>query len=269
MVFEGETGYIPEVDASLKRVVEQLDAIAEVGYLWPQGLLNPGGPHRRIKGHRFPISIGEDECLVFGKLVEAFRPGHCFIIGNAFGFSSTYIADVMKRYGGQSVVTLDNQSEGGGQYMASIAQQLGDKLGLNEILRNKKGTSPQDIAAAAQRESYDLVFIDGLHRHPQVTRDFQGILSYTDARSVVVFHDSWIVGVPEAVQKAKKEGFRCLWIPTSCEMILATRDGARFGRLQELFKDGVENRGRRGYAYGYSLYLRELFSFYFNRMLGR
>ena len=74
------------MDESLRRVVSALDKLADVGLLWEKGLLNPGGPHRRLRGHHYPISIGEDECLVFGKLVEHFRPEHCYIIGNAFGF---------------------------------------------------------------------------------------------------------------------------------------------------------------------------------------
>ena len=88
--------------------------LAQVGFVWPKGLLNPGGPHRRLRGHHYPISIGEDECLVFGKLIAGLRPQHCYIIGNAFGFGSAYIADAMKHNGGKSVITLDNQSEGAG-----------------------------------------------------------------------------------------------------------------------------------------------------------
>jgi predicted O-methyltransferase YrrM len=257
------------MDESLKRVVSALDGLAEVGFVWPKGLLNPGGPHRRLRGHHYPISIGEDECLVFGKLIEAFRPEHCYIIGNAFGFSSAYIADVMKRMGGKSVITLDNQSEGAGQKAAAIAQALSDALGVSELLKNKKGSAPADIPVTVEQKAYDLVFIDGLHRHPQVTHDFDGVLPYCDERGIVVFHDSWIIGVPEAVQRAKERGFRCLWVPTSCEMILATRDPERWQRLQALFPNGVEDRGHRNYLYGWTLYARETLAYHFNRMLGR
>jgi len=58
------------MDESLSRVTAALDAMADVGFLWHGGLLNPGGPHRRLKAFHYPISIGEDECRVFGKLVE-------------------------------------------------------------------------------------------------------------------------------------------------------------------------------------------------------
>ena len=125
--------YTRAMDESLTRVLNALEGIAPTSLLWHKGLLNPGGPHRRLKGIHYPISIGEDECLVFGKIVENFHPATCYIIGNAFGLSSTYIADVMKRHGGQRVITLDNQSEGEGERTAAIAQKLTDTLGLGDI----------------------------------------------------------------------------------------------------------------------------------------
>lgn len=257
------------MDDSLKRVVSALDGLAEIGFVWEKGLINPGGPHRRLRGHRHPISIGEDECLAFGKLIRALRPEHCFIIGNAFGFSSAYIADVMKANGGKSVITLDNQSEGAGEKVAKIAQALSEAIGTDDILRNKKGSSPQDIGSAVEQPSYDLVFIDGLHSHPQVTHDFDGVLPYCAERGIVVFHDSWIIGVPEAVERAKQKGFRCLWAPTSCEMIFATRDAALFKQLQALFPEATEDKGHVNYLYGSALYVRDSIKYHLNRMLGR
>ncbi len=261
------------VDASLKRVIAALDTVAETSLLWKTGFLKDGGPHRRLKGKRFPISIGEDECLVFGKLIQEFRPEHCYIIGNAFGLSSTYIADVMQRHGGKSVTTLDDQSEGEGKRVASIAQRLTDALELNAILKNRKGASPGDIPKTAERDVYDLIFVDGLHRHPQVTLDFEGMLPYSDANSLFVFHDSWAPGIPEAAQRAKEEGFRCLWIPTSCEMIVATRNNAHFERLQALFDNAIEDQKRRP-SVGLGLllfceYIAFYWNLYWNRLLGR
>lgn len=256
------------MDASLDRVVKTLGSIAETSFVWREGLLNPGGPHRRLKGHQYPISMGEDECTAFGTLIEALRPETCFIIGNAFGLSSAYIGDVMKNHGGKSVVTLDNQSEGNGQECARVAQALVDKLGISDVVTNVKGSAPQDIARAAGDTKYDLIFIDGLHRHPQVTHDFHGVLPIAHDKSVIVFHDSWIRGVPEAVAEAKLKGYRCLWIPTSCEIILAVRDNDLFAKLQQLFPSAVEDRGHRNYAYGYLLYLREVFSYKFGQLFG-
>lgn len=263
------TEKMSDAEDSVRRVVAALEGLAKTSPVWAHGLVNPGGPHRRLQGHMYPISIGEDECIVFGRLVERYRPEHCYIIGNAFGFSSAYIADVMMRHGGKSVTTLDNQSEGHGREVAAIAQGLTDALGLSDILTNCKGSAPQDIPATAKQSKYELIFIDGLHRHPQVTHDFLGMLPYCNDDSIVVFHDSWIVGVPEAAAVAKQHGFRCLWVPTSCEMILATRDEGRFAELQALFPHGVEDKKPMNYALGYMLYLREVMSFRVNHLLGR
>lgn len=226
---------------SLYRVVSALNEVAESSLVWPRGLLHPGGPHRVLAGSLFPVSIGEDECAVFGRLIERFRPEHTFIIGNAFGFSSCYIADVMRQHGGQRVVTLDNEIEGKGQACAAIARRLADRLELS-LLRNRKGRSPADTAWAVESERNDLVFIDGDHRHPQVTRDFEAILPYTSEHTIFVWHDFWLPGIYPCLRVAAGYGFRWLWLPTSCEMVLGMRDAATFSALQEMFPDSVENQ---------------------------
>ncbi len=226
---------------SLQRVIAALNEVTKTSLVWPRGLINPGGPHRVLAGTLFPVSIGEDECAIFGLLIERFRPKHTFIIGNAFGFSSSYIADVMQRYEGQSVVTLDNEIEGRGRDCAAVARHLADRLELT-LLKNKKGRSPTDTAWAVETNRHDLVFIDGDHRHPQVTRDFEAILPYTDSNTIFVWHDFWMPGIPLCLRVAASYGFRWLWLPTSCEMVVGVRDAATFAILQEIFADGVENQ---------------------------
>lgn len=243
-------------ESALQRVLQALGRITETREVWPQGLLNPGGPHRRLRGEHFPISIGDDECRVFGRLVDRFEPRTAFIIGNAFGLSSAYIAEMMRQHGGERVITLDSQSEGNGTRCAGIAQELTEALGLSEVLVNKKGYSPQDVPEAVEHDAYDLVFIDGLHRHPQVVRDFDAVRPYLDDTSIVVWHDGWIRGVPESVRHAEKLGWRCLWLPTSCEMIVGCKDAQQFERLQEVFPEGETHHRRRSYLMGYLRHLQ-------------
>ncbi len=224
----------------IQTLVNALNEVAETNLVWPRGLLHPGGPHRKLVGYRFPLSIGEDECLLFGRLIKTFRPEHCFIVGNAFGLSSCYIAHAMSHHGGKSVITLDNQQEGQGKLCAGIAQKLTDRMGLS-LLKNKKGTSPKDLPDAVEQDIYHLIFIDGLHWHPQVTRDFEGLLPYSDDRTLFVWHDYHLLGVHQSVEAATGHGLRCLWVPTSCEMVVGTRDNATFEKLQSMFARGVEN----------------------------
>ena len=226
---------------SLNRVVHALNEVAETSLVWPRGLINPGGPHRVLSGTLFPVSIGEDECAVFGRLIECFRPEHTFIVGNAFGFSSCYIADVMRQHGGKSVVTLDSEVEGRGKDCALIARQLANRLELS-LLKNKKGQSPQDTASAVETDRHDLVFIDGNHAHPHVTRDFNGILPFTHEQTILVWHDFWLPGMIPCLREAEGHGFKWLWLPTSCEMVLGVRDEVRFAELQKMFPEGVENQ---------------------------
>lgn len=226
---------------SISRVANALNEVADTSLVWRRGLLNQGGPHRVLTGTLFPISIGEDECIVFGRLIEQFRPEHAFIVGNAFGFSSCYIADMMRHHGGQTVVTLDSEIEGRGRECAAVARQLAHKLELT-LLKNKKGRSPADTAQAVETNLHDLVFIDGDHSHPQVTHDFEAILPFTDSRTIFVWHDFWLPGILPCLRVAQSHGMRWLWLPTSCEMVLGVRDDATFSNLQKMFPGGVENQ---------------------------
>jgi predicted O-methyltransferase YrrM len=221
----------------LQRILPALDALADVRPVWPGGLMQRGGPHRRLVGSVSPISIGEDECALFGKLIADLRPRTCFIVGNAFGFSSVYIALAMQDHGGEHVITLDAETEGDGVSCAHIARALAERLEL-PILRNKKGFSPEDIPGAVEADKYDLIFLDGCHGHPAVTRDFHGTLPYAHDETVFVFHDFWFPGVRHGVREAMAAGLKCLWVPTSCEMVLATRSEARFDQLRALFPAG-------------------------------
>jgi predicted O-methyltransferase YrrM len=253
---------------AVRDVVSALDAVTETAIVWPRGLMHPGGPHRRLRGMVSPISIGEDECRVFERLVSAFRPEHTFVIGNAFGLSAALVAKVMEEHGGKSLVALDSREEGDGERCAGVADALKDRLGL-KIATYTKGRSPEDVPKAVQQPVHQLIFIDGLHAHPQVTLDLDATLPYSDDRTVFVWHDFWIPGVPESVDVALQKGFRCLWLPTSCEMVVGARDAGTFQRLRELFPEGQE--GRKGHPVWVTLWVvfKLLVGSWMDRLRGR
>ena len=224
-------------------MVGHLAALGGVEKVFARGAVHRGGPHYRLKGTVGPVSIGEDECLVLGRAIEAFRPRHCFIIGNAFGFSSVLIAKMMEGCGGESVVTLDAKCEGDGERCFGVAAELGKRMGCG-ILTNKVGWSPRDIDAAAERAAYDLIFIDGLHRHPQVTEDYVGVKHLAHEESILVWHDYWMLGIWQSVARAERDGFRCVKVNTSCEMVLGTRSEAVVGRIRGLYENIEEPRRR-------------------------
>jgi len=223
--------------------VRHLNELAGVEPVFRRGAVHPGGPHYRLKGTIGPVSIGEDECAVFARLIEAFRPGHGFIIGNAFGFGSVLISKIMEANGGESVVTLDAKCEGDGERCFEVAAELRERMNCR-ILHNKVGWSPQDIDGAAERDAYDLIFIDGLHRHPQVSRDYLGVRHLAHEESILVWHDYWMLGIPESVALAQRDGFQCLKVNTSCEMVLGTRNAGILGRIRSLYENTEEPRKR-------------------------
>ena len=100
----------------------------------------------------------------------------------------------MQACGGERVVTLDSETEGDGRRCAAVARALTERMGLS-ILSNRKGFSPEDTASVVETDVHDLVFIDGAHTHPQVTRDFEGMLPFSDDRTVFVWHDYWLMGM--------------------------------------------------------------------------
>ncbi len=220
----------------IRKIVDALNDIAGVETVFKNGAVHPGGPHYRLAGMSGPISIGEDECRALGALIDAFNPTNAFIIGNAFGLSGVFVAAMMQARRGQRTVTLDNQSEGEGQRIARIAEQLRERLGC-DILINWKGSSPVDIPAAAENKLYDFIFIDGLHRHPQVTRDFFGILPIATPNAIVCWHDYWMTGIPKSVEEAQRAGFQCIKVNTSCEMVFGSRDEGVFNTICSLFEN--------------------------------
>jgi len=227
----------------VREILRSLDEVAGLEAIWKRGVVHPGGPHYRLKGTLGPVSLGVDECLVFGKLIEEFKPVNCFIIGNAFGMSSVFIAKMMELSGGNSVITLDSKSEGDGDRCYAAAASLKDRMKCR-ILNNKWGWSPQDVEKSVESSHYDLIFIDGDHSHPQVTRDFHAVKRFAGENSILCWHDYWMAGVPESVAEAQQAGYHCIKVNTSCEMVFGTKSKSVFQRIQALFPNTEEPRPR-------------------------
>lgn len=132
--------------------------------------------------------IAPVEVCLFESLAEAIRPKNIFIIGNAFGWSTTAICML---FPDAKVVALDAESEG--------AQNAdGNRLTEHIIARNgfdaviERGFSPEAVAPAVERHSLfpiDLCFIDGLHTNEQLVKDFHACFPYLSDEAVVVCHD--------------------------------------------------------------------------------
>jgi predicted O-methyltransferase YrrM len=227
------------VQSHFDGVIAALCEVARPRRVWPRGLVHRGGPHVRLGGMPFPISIGGDECRVLERMIEVFRPEHAFVVGDGFGLSSCFMARVMEAHGGRSLVTLDSEREGDGERCAATARRLAAQLGL-KIWKRKCGRSPEDVARSVEVAVHPLIFIDGDHRHPQPTLDFEAALPYGDAQTIFVWHDHWLPGVAKSVAVARNRGLHCLWLPTSCEMVIGTRDSERIAQIRRLLPGSLE-----------------------------
>ena len=228
----------------VQSVVASLSAIDRLERIWTRGIVHRGGPHYRLAGTIGPVSIGEDECLLLGSLIAHFKPSTCFSVGNGFGLSSSFIGKMMERYGGTSVITLDDMSEGDGQRCFATAQELTRRLDCR-IVRNKYGSSPHDIGRSAESAVYDFVFLDGNHAHPHATDDCRGLRPLLHQRSIMCWHDYWLGGVSASVADAERAGFHCLKMNSSSEMVFGTKDESVLREIRALFHDGEPPIRRR------------------------
>lgn len=228
----------------VRSIVVTLESIAGLDQIWKRGVVHRGGPHYRLRGSIGPVSIGEDECLMLATLIGRFRPAHCFVIGNGFGLSSAFIAKMMEANGGLSVTTLDSKVEGDGERCFDTAETLRVRMACR-ILRNEHGVSPHDVERTAGGLSYDLIFIDGDHAHPQPTLDFHGVQHLLAPSGILLWHDYWLAGVAESVTEARRNGYRCVKVNSSCEMVFGTRDDSVFRDIEALFEDAETPRPRR------------------------
>lgn len=219
--------------AILAQITQALDEFTGLETVWPHGLIRPGGPHYRLRGTAGPSSLGADECLALGRLALEFQPARTFILGNGFGLSAAFLARLTSRFRGQ-VLTLDNQSEGDGARCFQAAAYLRDHLPCPNLY-NHLGASPDAIPALAADGPFHLVLIDGAHHHPQVTIDFHAIRPHLHSAGIVIWHDYWLPGVVQSVATAQKEGWYCLRLPTSCEIVFGTRHAGTFATLSALY----------------------------------
>jgi hypothetical protein len=101
-----------------------------------------------------------------------------------------------------------------------------------------------------------LIFIDGDHSHPQVTRDLEGVKHLAREDTVLCWHDYWLAGVPESVLAAQSVGWHCIKINTSCEIVFGTKSLAVFDRIKMLYRNAEEPRKKsRPMAYAKLYYL--------------
>ena len=92
--------------------------------------------------------------------------------------------------------------------------------------------------------------------------------NYARDSTIFLFHDAWLRGVSRAVAHARQEGLHNLWLPTSAEMVVGTRDTAVFNRLRQAFPEGIEDRKPRNHTLTYLRHLASVANYHRERLLG-
>lgn len=166
---------------------------AQFGVLFDkQGAINTGGG-----------SIAIDEVCFIETLTEYLEPKSILVIGNSFGLSSVALALAWPK---ARVVAIDcgtptttmlhrimdpdlTSRQIPRDFGIELTRELAASSGLD--LKVVQGFSPQDLnlALEVQASPFDLVFIDGDHRNPQVIADFSGAREISSEKCVYIFHD--------------------------------------------------------------------------------
>jgi predicted O-methyltransferase YrrM len=145
------------------------------------------------------ISLGVtlSDILVFQWVAEIAPWRKALVIGNAFGFSTLLLASLCP---GCSVDAIDAEIEGAENQKGSELTRVLAKQHFPGV-QLTKGFSPQDLPGATRFDSYDFIFIDGMHTNEQLLKDYRGIRDLRSDTSVVYCHD---VGMARMFQAWKQ-----------------------------------------------------------------
>ncbi len=207
-------------------------AAAQVEFLeaiWPDGR-NPSidwdGGHFALKGHvDRPVSVSRVEARLLANLVTLLDCKNVLEVGTGFGYSTLWMAQGLSLCTAPaSVITFDDQTEGDlGGLGIEVARTLWSRTHLERFVDFRPGRSPEALASLT--DTADLAFIDAEHHDGRPLLDYQGVVPHLSQHACVVFHDVQAkYDVAEAVSRAEQDGFACVRLGTSCEMVVASRD---------------------------------------------
>lgn len=132
--------------------------------------------------------IGASEIYFLEALFEDYKPTNIFVIGNAFGWSTTALSLICPD---ARVVAIDSCEEGGGATLGlQVTKLISEREGLDVVA--VRASSPADVSAVCDEHfssPIDFAFIDGDHTNEQMAADFEAILKQAHEETVYVFHD--------------------------------------------------------------------------------
>lgn len=152
----------------------------------------------QIKHLNTGLSITRKEVDYFQRFKDEFTSPKIFIIGNAFGFSTFVMNQIFKD---SSIDVIDAECEGINNRQGSeITNRIIQKYDLD--IKLTIGYSPHDVAKAVRYDSYDIVFIDGLHTNEQMFEDFKVMKPYLNKdKFICFFHDVGLCSMQSSMDK--------------------------------------------------------------------
>lgn len=149
------------------------------------------------------------DAFVFLAMERLIKPYNIFIIGNAFGLSTFFLAELFPN---ANIDVIEAEIEGFEVKTGSKLTNLINKEFFGNV-NLTIGYSPKDIEKAVNANKYNLVFFDGYHTNEQLLLDFNGMLPYLDENCVLYFHDIAFAKMFEAWEIIKSEGINRGFIP--------------------------------------------------------
>jgi predicted O-methyltransferase YrrM len=137
------------MDKKVKAVLKHYHKRIEAENVLMQSLPIEEGMKRR---NEFLLSVGEETGIFLNTLVKSIKPKTILEIGTSYGYSTIWLAEAAKTYGGQ-VITLENAPK-----KAAYAQKQIKKAGLSEFLTFKIGDAIDSITQIT--EGVDFVLVD-------------------------------------------------------------------------------------------------------------
>jgi len=141
------------------------------------------------------------DAFMFSMIAQVIQPENVFVIGNSFGLSTFVLADVFPN---SPIDVIDAEIEGMDTHLGSeLTRNITSDTFSNVNLT--VGYSPQDLDKAMPRDSYQFLFIDGLHTNEQMWLDYEGVLPKCGENCVIYFHDVASAQMFETWERVKKD----------------------------------------------------------------
>lgn len=174
------------------------------------------------------ISCTAEEAMLLCYLAAHQLPEEVLEIGCATGWSTAHLC--IGATGAARITAVDPFVEESGRLRMTpnwnerlrFMQNM-ENCGVNEQIVQVADFSPRCISKIAPKKGFDLVFIDGWHYDKQPLADVVGILPHCHAKTVIVFHDTWIPDVGEAVNALSEHNWQERPFPTPGYMVVCYR----------------------------------------------